>query len=135
MIRIENCSSLAVKDGLLYARGSTLFQGKVADVFMAKYTDEIKCLQLFYPNLEVSIIVPSANTPEHIANIFPQFFYRLHTQTMLQFFNFKLLSFLQMTRNAMVLHFSNGIPITVTIDEQNIIGIFSQCCSLQELLN
>lgn len=139
MITIENCTSLDIKGELLNIRGSTLFQGKHRDIFMAKYVASEQSLQLFYSaqlqiNVRFAPSVASTLTPEQIQSIFPQYFFRLHSQGMMQFFNFKMVSFLQMTSNAIILLFSNGVPITITIDEANVINIYSQCATLHELV-
>lgn len=133
MLRIENCLQLATKNNMLFARGSSLFQGAINEICLAKFSSVTCTFDVYYSEIQVSIQLQNT-TMEQIANIFPSSFHRLTNQTEIQFININLLCFVNLAGNNLNLRFKNGI-FTIYLDNVDSVAIFSRIASLLEMMH
>jgi hypothetical protein len=128
---IENCSVVVIKNGTIYIRGTTSFQGKMDKVYLIRYNEESKTLLLDYGNISVQTVMPKDATVEYFMNTLPSYFFNVNENSILTCFNMHLISFVQMKENTIFLQFSNGIPVSLTVKDAS---SFVNICSILEYI-
>jgi hypothetical protein len=135
-ITIENCTTVGIKNGIINIRGSTLFQGSLKDVYLVRYMEPSRTLQLLYLNMTVETVMPLNTSLQFISTTLPVSFYQMYEAPLLTGINLSLISFLQVEQSSdstgrIVIHFSNGTPITIS-STQNVTETFIKMCELVE---
>lgn len=135
-ITVENCTTVGIKNGIINIRGSTLFQGSLRDVYLVRYMEPSRTLQLLYLNMTVETVMPLNTSIQFISNTLPVYFYQMYESPLLTAINLSMVSFLQVEQSSdsvgrIVIHFTSGIPITIS-SSQNVTESFVKMCELVE---